>query len=124
MGELVTVTHKGSEITLSMIKWGALRRMVLSQTLRSSPSAPTLFVPRYEVAIYNGSPKTVVSTKPTYVFYFPDQETAYEKWDELVEAIKHDGLYGEGLQQLIRDSDRRKQGFVANLPSLEARRMG
>jgi hypothetical protein len=122
MGKLATVTHEGSEITLSMVKWGVLRRTMLSFTrpniARLGVGWPTSFIPQYEIAIYGGSPKVVFSKQPTFIFYYPDKETALEKWDELVAIIKQGGLYGTG--EFIRDGDPKKQGVLTNLfPSLK-----
>ena len=109
MGKLATVAHEGSEITLSMIKWGALRRMLNSRSTIFGAVAPTPFIPQYEIAIYDGSSKAIFSKKPIFIFFYPDKETALEKWDELVEIIEQGGLYGK-TEEFIRDGDPRKQG--------------
>jgi hypothetical protein len=116
MGELVTVAHDGSEITLSMIKWGAVRRWMLSKTRGSD--APARFVPEYEIAIYEGSPKVVLSKNPIFKFFYRDKETALEKLDELAAIIKQDGLNGDGIWEFASKGDPRKQGFLGKLPSL------
>lgn len=122
MGRLETVTHEGSEITMSMIKWGVLRRTMLSLmhrgSARPSVGAPCQFVPQYEIAIYDGSPKVVFSKQPTFIFYYPDRETALEKWDELGAIIRTGGLYGT-TGEFIRDGNPRKQGVLTNLPSFQ-----
>lgn len=112
MGELATITHEGTEITVSMIKWGAFRRMALSR-MHINPDAPARFVPQYEIAIYKGSPKAVVSSKPVYVFYYPDRDVAFEKWLELTANLKSCGLHGKEMQAFIRDGNPEKQGFLA-----------
>lgn len=111
MGELTTVTHKGTEITLSMIKWGVLRRMALSR-MHLGSNAPARFVPRYETAIYKGTPKAIWSSKPIYVFYFPDRELAFAKWHELIANLRSCGLYGEQMRAFIRDGNPQTQGFL------------
>jgi hypothetical protein len=116
MGELATVAYEGSEITLSMVKWGVLRRTLLSW-MPSDNTRPCRFIPQYEIAVYDGSPKVVFSKQPTLVFYYPDKETAFEKWDELLAIVKQGGLYGAG--EFIRDGDPRKQGVLTNLPSFQ-----
>jgi hypothetical protein len=72
MGKLATVTHEGSEIILSMIKWGALRRMMLSCmhpiNARLGVGSPTQFIPQYEIAIYDGSSKVVFPSNPHSFF--------------------------------------------------------
>jgi TPR repeat protein len=120
MGEVTTVTHEGTEITLSMIKWGTLRRMAASGMMKLGPEAPAKFVPQYEIAIYKGSPKAVFSSKPIFVFYYPDGEVAFAKWSELVAKLKSGGLYGQQMQAFIRDGNPETQGFLAvGMPEIE-----
>ena len=121
MGELATVAYEGSEITLSMVKWGVLRRTMLAWmhpiNTRLGVETPCQFIPQFEIAIYDGSPQVVFSKQPTFVFYYPDKETALGKWGELLALIKHGGLYG--TREFIRDGDPRKQGVLANIPSYQ-----
>jgi hypothetical protein len=82
MGKGAVVVFDGSEFTLSMVKWGTLRRsaLFLGRKLRFiNRVSPTLFVPSYEVAIYNGSPKVVISKQPSITFYFSTKKIAQTK---------------------------------------------
>ena len=115
MRKLDTVTHQGSKLTLSMIKWGVLRRAALAR-IGQGAGSPALFIPRYEIAIYEGSQSVVFSQRPTMLFYYPDEETALEKWDELVGIVKVGGLYA--ISEFIRNGDPRKQGFLTNFRSV------
>jgi hypothetical protein len=62
MGEVRMASYEGSEITLSMVKWGAVRRLLLSLGKRFrlvNRFSIALFVPRYEIALYEGNPGVV-----------------------------------------------------------------
>jgi hypothetical protein len=116
MGELAKITHNGTDITVSMIKWGVLRRTALSLMMKCGQRAPTRFVPKYETAVVKGS---FFTSKPIYVFYYPNRQVAYKKWSELTANLKSGGLYGQEMQALFRNMKRDEQGYVANLPPLE-----
>jgi hypothetical protein len=116
MGELATVTYEGSEITLSMVKWGVMRRTALSW-MPSDTARPCRFIPQYEIAIFDGPPKVVFSQQATLIFYYPDKQTAFEKWDELQAVLRERGLYG--AVRFIGNGDPRKQGVLTNFPNVE-----
>src|SRR5215210_6449101 len=100
-----------------MIKWGGLRRTMLSWT---GNNGPCMFIPRYEIAVYEGSPKVVLLCKePTYKFFYLDKETASEKWDELVAILSKYGLLSTEIGEFIRDGNPRKQGVMTNFPSFQ-----
>jgi hypothetical protein len=118
MGNFMTIEHGYSAITLSMVKWGILRKTAMSIRRTDSHGTPVAFVPQCEIAIYNGPAKAVLSKKPVYVFYFADEKFALEKWDELVKLVRHSGLIGE-IVDFISNADPQKQCVWANLPSAE-----
>jgi hypothetical protein len=70
------------------------------------------FVPKYEIAVYNGDRRSVFSSKPVYIFYYPDAGIAMRKWDELTSILASKGIYG--LADFIRDGHPREQGLVSN----------
>jgi len=76
-----------------------------------------LFVPQYEIAIYDGPEKVVLSKKPTFLFYYLAEDIALNKWDELIAIIEKHGLYG--LSDFIRMGDPQKQRVVGEFPNLE-----
>lgn len=59
-----------------------------------------LFVPKYEIAFYDGGPKVVFSEKPYIIFYYPNAKIAFQKWDELAAIFAAEGaLRNCGLHQ-------------------------
>lgn len=89
MGKVAKITTSdGSVFTLSMIKWGVLRRTYF-QALPATARL-TRFIPRYEIAIYDGR----VGLKPYLTILYADEETANKGWDELPKSIKKFGLGG------------------------------
>jgi hypothetical protein len=104
MGKVVVVNHGGSQITLSMVKW-SVRRLALywGKKLRIA-----LFIPKYEIAVYDGGPKVVFSENPYIIFYYPNKKLAFQKWDELVGIFTDRGLYA--VPDFIRAGHPHEQG--------------
>jgi hypothetical protein len=76
----------------------------------------SLFIPKYEIAVYEGDPKVVFSQKPAYIFYYSNECIALKKWDELVSVLARDGIFGTA--EFIRAGHPREQGFLwLNRPS-------
>jgi hypothetical protein len=114
MGKIAVVHHGGSQITLSMIRFGLPRRMLLRLARRFRMVDRfrfPLFTPKYEIALFDGSPIIFSLRNPYLVFYYPDADTASRKWGELVAAVKQGGLYGNAIVQFIRDGDPCEQGL-------------
>jgi len=109
------LNHREAEITLSMIRWRARRlALYLGKKCRIiNRFHIALFIPKFEIAIFDGGRKSVLTRKPTYIFYYPNASIAFEKWDELVSILAAAGLYG--LSDFIRDGHPREQGFVSNV---------
>jgi hypothetical protein len=110
MGKIAVVNHDGSEITLSMVRWRA-RRLVLfwGKKLRIiNRFSIALFVPKYEIAVYDGGPKVVFAEKPYIIFYYPNAKIAFQKWEELIPIFESGGLYA--LSDFIRAGHPREQG--------------
>jgi hypothetical protein len=121
MGNLTVITHKGSQITLSMIKWGALRKFRLAVLKRfgfMNRLQVAVFIPHYEIAIFEGEPSVVFSKKPFMIFYFPNHKIAQEKFNEIAALIQREGLHGKSITAFIRNGKPREQGFllVEDLP--------
>jgi hypothetical protein len=115
MWRRMPVAFEGSDITLSMVEWGVIRRsaLFLGRKFRSvRRTSPTLFVPSHEVAIYDGSPEVVFSKKPYITFYFAKKEIAQTKFEELVGIMQKGGLYGGLLSAFMGNGDPREQGCL------------
>jgi hypothetical protein len=116
MGKVAVVNHGESEITLSMVRWGWVRRLALFWGKKLgiiNRFYIALFIPKYEIAVYEGGPKVVFSQKPLYIFYYPDAVIASRKWDELVSILEREGIFGTA--DFIRAGEAREQGLVSNL---------
>ena len=115
MGEIRIASYEGSEITLSMVKWGAIRRSLLYLGKRFrfvNRFSVALFVPRYEIALYKGNPRVVFSKRPSIVFYYPDKAIALAKLEELVTIVQQGGILGKPLQEFLRNGAPREQSAM------------
>lgn len=115
MGEVRIASYEGSEITLSMVKWVAVRRWLLSLGKRVrlvNRFSIALFVPRYEIALYEGNPGVVFSNRPFIIFYYPNQAIARTKLEELVGVVQQGELLGKQLQDFLRNGAPREQGVT------------
>jgi hypothetical protein len=106
MGKVAIVTFENSQITLSMVKWSVLRKalLFLGRKLGAiSRFSPTVFVPSYECAVYDGGPRSVFHKLPCFTFYFADRRLAQTKFEELKGALQNCGLY-DGLTKYLREN--------------------
>ena len=122
MRKFVVVRHSEAEITLSMVRWGCVRRLALfwGKNLGIiNRYYIGLFIPKYEIAVYEGraegsvSSKLVFFQKPLYIFYYPDAVIASKKWDELASILEHEGIFGTA--DFIKAGHPREQGLISNL---------
>jgi len=71
MRKFAVVRHSEDEITLSMVSWGWVRRLALFWGKKLgiiNRYYIALFIPRYEIAVYEGGPKVVFFQSPfTYL---------------------------------------------------------
>jgi hypothetical protein len=121
MRKFAVVRHSKTEITLSMVRWGWVRRFALFWGKKLgiiNRFYIALFVPKYEIAVCEGGPKVVLFQKPLFIFYYPDAVIASRKWDELVSILECEGVFGTA--DFIRAGDPREQDVVDNL-NLEER---
>jgi len=77
MGKVAVVRHGDAEITLSMVRWRA-RRVALRWGKKLGVLNRfyiALFIPKYEIALYESDPKAIFSLKKPYIiFYYPNKE--------------------------------------------------
>jgi hypothetical protein len=114
MGKFAVVDHAGEKITLSMVKFGVAKRILLRVAKKFrliNRHEFAQFSPRYELAVFDG-PKVVLS-QMHLIFYYPDADTATKKWGELAAAVEHGGLHGGQVIDFIRNADPREQAVNA-----------
>jgi hypothetical protein len=115
MGKVAVLNHGKTEITLRMIRWRT-RRVALFLGKKFgliNRFSIALFVPKYEIDVFDSSRKAIFSQKPVYIFYYPSADIALRKWDELTSLLAVEGLYG--IADFIRAGHPREQGLVSNL---------
>lgn len=86
--KVAVLNHDGAEITLSMVRWRT-RRLALFLGKRFgiiNRLSIALFVPKYEIAVYDGGRKAVFSRKPIYIFYYPDAGIALKNGMSLLRS--------------------------------------
>ena len=116
MREFAVVRHSEAEITLSMVRWGWVRRLALFWGKKLgiiNRFFIAFFIPKSEIAVYEGGPKVVFFQKLLYIFYYPDAVIASRKWDELVSILEREGIFGTA--DFIKAGEPREQGLVSNL---------
>jgi hypothetical protein len=64
-----------------------------------------LFIPKYEIAVYEGAAPVVFSKAPEMVFYYPDKAAALLRLGDLESAIVEGGLDGAPTLDFIRDAN-------------------
>lgn len=83
----------GGRLTVSMVKWGVLRRLIVSAAnifVRPNGVQRPSFVPAFELAVFDSG----VRHKPVVQIYFANGEAAQRGWDYVTIAIKQQGIMG------------------------------
>jgi len=99
-----------------MVRWGWVRRLALFWGKKLgiiNRFFIAFFIPKSEIAVYEGGPKVVFFQKLLYIFYYPDAVIASRKWDELVSILEREGIFGTA--DFIKAGEPREQGLVSNL---------
>jgi hypothetical protein len=117
-GRLASITTEDGVFTLSMIRWGVVRRGLLQ--LFSRGSRLTDFIPRYETALYEGGTSrvnspTIASFNPLLTVLYADEEAALRGWEELAATIKKFGLVGLHVFGR-RLNDPRREAWFSGVP--------
>lgn len=115
MRDVEVAKYEGSEITLSMVKWGAVRRSVrfLEKEFRlANPLCTPPFVPHYEIALFEGNPCRVLSKRPFIVFYYQEEAIARAKLEELIALVQQGRLLREPLLEFMHKGNPAEQGVV------------
>jgi hypothetical protein len=91
-----------------MIKLGLMRRLACTVALRgrAKAEATARFVQKFEIAVFDGDSKVVLSRRPALIFYYPSKRLANKMWAELVSACETDGVFGRAMQ-IIRSGKSR-----------------
>ena len=121
MRKFAVVRHSEAEITLSMVRWGWVRRFALfwgKKLGKINSLYIAIFTPKYEIAVYEGG--TVFFQRPRYIFYYPDAAIASKRWGELASTLEREGF--SGMSDFMSD-DPREEGFISNMDLLLAERL-
>ncbi len=110
MGMLELIEGADGRFTVSMIKWGFLRRLLVSGIYTvSKPNRfeQPSFVPAFELAVFSRSPLR----RPVVLIHFADDAAAKRGWEAITSAIRERGLKGA-------------TDYVCNIPLSEMREFG
>jgi hypothetical protein len=107
-GKVRVVQWNGFDFTLSLIRWGILRRYRARRGKITFFDTGALFIPKYEIAVYKGDPPFDINT-PEMVFYYPDKAAALLRLGDLEAAISEGGLDGAPLRDFIQDANPKRQ---------------
>jgi len=119
MGNITTITDaRGSVITVSMAKWGIVKRLNIKVLRRLKPRLvnPNLgqistrcFVPKYEIALFDGP--TTFCVMPLMVFYCADKETALAGWDRVTKTLSRSDFFSMKLH-VLETMERKRLSYV------------
>ncbi len=113
MGKMVTAVFEGSEYTLSLVEWGAVRKLqfaALKKLGSINEYEHPSFVPACEIAIYDTGPDALLSDsakleKPSLVFYYRSLALAEERMGHLEKLVKEGGDCGKPITEYIAGGD-------------------
>ncbi|HEV7910285.1 MAG TPA: hypothetical protein VGP28_04180 [Methylocella sp.] len=111
-GKLRVVRWNGFDFTLSLIRWGFLRRYRARRGKIAFFDTGALFIPKYEISVYEGAPEVVYSNAPEFVFYYPDKAAALLRLGDLESAIVEGGLDGAPMRDFIWDANPQRQHHI------------
>lgn len=111
-GKLRVVRWNGFDFTLSLIRWGFLRRYRARRGKITFFDTGALFIPKYEISVYEGAPEVVYSNAPEFVFYYPDKAAALLRLGDLESAIVEGGLDGAPMRDFIWDANPQRQHHI------------
>jgi hypothetical protein len=83
-----------------------------------------LFIPKYEIAVYEGAPEVVYSNAPEFVFYYPDKAAALLRLGDLESAIVEGGLDGAPMRDFIWDANPERCEGKAGIVELSSESWG
>jgi len=93
MGAFEHIETDGGRFAVSMVKWGSLRRAIVSllyRILRPNRFEQPSFVPEFEMAVFSQN----TMRKPVISIHFADEESARRGWEAVTAAMKERGLSG------------------------------
>lgn len=93
MGFFERVEGADGRFALSLVKWGFLRRLIVSALYKiSRPNRfeQPSFVPAFELAVFRGSSLS----RPLVLIHFSDEAAARRGWDAVLSAVRERGLAG------------------------------
>lgn len=113
MGKMVTAAFEGSQYTLSLVEWGAVRKLLFAALKKlgaTNEHEHPNFVPACEIAIYDAGPDVLLSDsaklgKPSLIFYYTNLALAEEKMGRLEALVKEGGDCGKPMRDYIENGD-------------------
>lgn len=109
MGIIAKISHESNEYTLSLVKWGFIRK-VMAKIFKASPF---MFIPSYELAIYERKESGLKYNNPCFVFHFSDKEMATSRMNWAKELIESGGM--ASLIEHLHNLDPKREGIYSDL---------
>ncbi len=109
MGITANISYDSNDYTLSLVKWGFVRK-VMAKLFKASPF---MFIPSYELVIYERNEGAIKYNNPCFVFHFADKEIAASRMNWAKELIESKGM--ESFIEHLRNFDPRREGIYSDL---------
>ena len=87
-GRTATISHDSKVYTLSLVKWGFFRK----RTAKITKASPFMFIPSYDLAIYDGKAGGINYNNPCFLFHFDDRKMAVSRMKWAEEKIESEGM--------------------------------
>ena len=114
-GMTATISHDSKVYTLSLVRWGILRK-IMAKIYKANPF---MFMPSYDLAIYEEHEGGINYNNPCFHFLFGDRKTAISKMKWIEEKIESEGMlsFRNNLSEVTFDP--KKEGiFIDNYRDL------
>lgn len=109
MGVSFNICNESKEYTLSLVKWGIFRKL-LAKIFNASPF---IFIPSYELAIYEKKEGKIKYNNPCFVFHYINKEIATSRMNWAKELLIKGGM--ESLVNNLKKFDPEKEVIYSDL---------
>ncbi len=103
------ISHGSKVYTISLIRWGIIRKVFAGIFTAS----PFIFIPSYELAIYERIDGVIKYNNPCFVFHFADRESATTRMNWAKELIESGGM--ESFVENLGNFDHKREGVYSDL---------